>query len=131
MNNTFKTGFLKPNGTLIPCESYEHTIKAFVICEALNIPCRSGIDAEDKLFDLGYVEIRARDVIHRIGLHKLDKDGNVLDEVRHLTEEQRAYLTQHYEEYNDILRGSVDELMDKYDAYRYKTEYKKDEEKDL
>lgn len=126
MNNTFETGFLKPDGTLIPCESYEHTSKAFDICWALNIPCRSGIDAEDKLLDLGYVEVRARDVIHRIGVHKEDKDGNLLDEVRHLTEEQRAYLTEHYEEYNDDLRKSVDELMDKYDAYEHKTEYKED-----
>lgn len=121
MNNTI--GFLKLNGTLIPCESYEHTSKAFDICSVLNIPCRSGIDAEDKLLDLGYVEVRARDVIHRIGVHKEDKDGNLSDEIRHLTEEQRAYLTEHYEEYNDDLRESVDELMDKYDAYEHRIEY--------
>ncbi len=117
MSNTI--GFLKPDGTLIACEHYEHTSKALHICQKLNIPCRSGIDAEDKLLDLGYVEIRARDVIHRIGVHKTDKDGNILDEVWHLTEEQRTYLTEHYEEYNDALRESVDELVDKYDAYEY------------
>ncbi len=117
MNNDFEIGFLKPDGTLIACEHYEHTSKAFDICSELNIPCMSGIDAEDKLLDLGYVEIRARDVIHRIGFYKEDEDGNLLDEVRHLTEEQRAYLTEHYEKYNDNLRESVDELMDKYDAY--------------
>jgi hypothetical protein len=115
MNN----GFLKPDGTLISCESYEHTSKALDICMELDIPCKSGIDAEDKLLDLGYVEIRARDVIHRIGVFKEDKDGNLLDEIRHLTEEQRTYLTEHYEEYNDSLRKSVDELMDKYDTYEY------------
>ena len=123
MNNTFETGFLKPDGTLIPCESFEHTSKAFDICLALNIPCRSGIDAEDKLLDLGYVEVRAWDVIHRIGVYKEDKDGNLLDEIRHLTEEQRAYLTKHYEEYNNDLRESVDELMDKYDAYSGREQY--------
>lgn len=123
MSNTFETGFLKPDGTLIPCESYEHTSKAFDICEELGIPCRSGIDAEDKLLDLGYVAIRARDVIHRIGVHKQDKDGNVLDEVSHLTEDQRNYLTEHYEEYNTDLMESVDKLMDVYDAYEHKTEY--------
>lgn len=126
MNNTFKTGFLKPDGTLVPCESFEHTIKAFDICLALNIPCRSGIDAEDKLLDLGYVEVRARDVIHRIGFYKEDKDGNLLEELLHLTEEQRAYLTEHYEEYNDDLRKSVDELMDRYDAYEHRTKYEED-----
>ena len=120
MNNTFEMGFLKPDGTLIPCESYEHTSKAFDICMELDIPCRSGVDAEDKLLNLGYVEIRARDVIHRIGFYKQDKDENLLDEVWHLTEEQRAYLTEHYEEYNDELRETVDELMDKYDAYEYR-----------
>ena len=123
MNNTFEIGFLKPNGELIVCEHYEHTSKAFDICMELDIPCRNGIDAEDKLLDLGYVEVRARDVIHRIGFYKEDKDGNLLDEIRHLTEEQRAYLTEHYEEYNDNLRESVDELMDKYDAYEHGTEY--------
>ena len=117
MNNIFEIGFLKPDGTLIACEHYEHTSTALDICLDLNIPCRSGIDAEDKLLDLGYVEVRARDVIHRIGVYKEDKDGNLLDEIRHLTEEQRVYLTEHYEEYNDDLRGFVDELMDKYDAY--------------
>ena len=126
MNNTFKTGFLKPDGTLIPCESFEHTSKALDICWAINIPCRSGIDAEDKLLDLGYVEVRARDVIHRIGFYKEDKDGNLLEELLHLTEEQRAYLTEHYEEYNDDLRESVDELMDRYDAYEHRTKYEED-----
>ena len=126
MSNTFETGFLKPNGILILCEHYEHTSKAFDICMELDIPCKSGIDAEDKLLDLGYVEIRARDVIHRIGVHKQDKNGKILDEVTHLTEEQRAYLTEHYEEYNDNLRESVDELMDMYDAYSHKTEYEED-----
>lgn len=123
MNNTFETGFLKPDGTLIVCEHYEHTSKAFDICMELDIPCRFGTDAEDKLLDLGYVEVRARDVIHHIGFYKEDKDGNLLDEILHLTEEQRAYLTEHYEEYNDNLRESVDKLMDKYDAYEHKTEY--------
>ena len=127
MSNTFEIGFLRPDGTLIPCEHYEHTNKAFDICKELNIPYRSGIDAENKLLDLGYVEIRARDVIHRIGFYKEDKDGNVLDEVRHLTEEQRNYLTGHYEEYNTALMKSVDELMDIYDAYEHKTEYTRDE----
>ena len=116
MSNTFEIGFLKPDGTLIACEHYEHTSKAFDICMELDIPCRNGIDAEDKLLDLGYVGVRARDVIHRIGVHKQDKNGKILDEVTHLTEGQRAYLTKHYEEYNDNLRESVDELMDVYDA---------------
>ena len=40
-----------------------------------------------------------------------------------LTEEQRAYLTKHYEEYNNDLRESVDELMDKYDAYSGREQY--------
>lgn len=117
MSNTFEIGFLKPDGTLIACEHYEHTSKAFDICMELDIPCKSEIDAEDKLLDIGYVEIRARDVVHRIGFYKQDKDGNVLDEVRHLTQDQRNYLTEHYEEYNTDLKKSVDELMDMYDAY--------------
>lgn len=123
MSNTFEIGFLKPDGTLIACEHYEHLSKARDICMDLDIPFKSGIDAEDKLLDLGYVGIRARDVIHRIGVHKRDKDGNVLDEVNHLTEDQRSYLTEHYEEYNTDLMESVDELMDKYDAYEHRTEY--------
>lgn len=122
MNNTFEIGFLKPDGTLIACEHYEHTSKAFDICMESGIPCKSGIDAEDKLLNLGYVEIRARDVIHRIGFYKRDKDGNVLDEVRHLTQDQRNYLTEHYEEYNTALMESVDELMDEYDAYEHRIE---------
>ena len=116
MNNDFEIGFLKPDGTLIVCEHYEHTSKAFDICDELNIPCRSGIDAESILLDLGYVEIRSRDVMHSIGVHKRDKDGKILDEVTHLTEEQKAFLTKHYEEYNDALRQSVDEMIDQYDA---------------
>ena len=115
MNKDFDVGFLKPDGTLIVCDSYEHLDKAFDICKELEIPCNNRMDAEQELFKLGWIEIRSRDIMSRIGVFIRDSDGNFTGRQYHLTNEQKKYLTDHYEDYNDGLRQSIDELIDKLD----------------
>ena len=104
-------GYLTPKGELIECESYEHMDLALdLVREMADAPAKSktnGFEAEIYLQELGYIVIRARDCYGLIGHHI-----NPHSETRvHMTKEQKEWLLNHYEEFNDEKRKCVDELF--------------------
>lgn len=58
-------GFLAPDGTYTECQPWEHMPSAQEICEASGKTGLNGIEAEDFLFDQGYVIFYARGVSRR------------------------------------------------------------------
>ena len=69
----------------------------------------NGVLAEDYLLDHGYVAVRARDVYARLGY--VDDSGKF----KHLTDVQRQWLTDHYDEFMSAKQREVDKLLDFYD----------------
>ena len=101
-------GILSPDGSFIECESYEHLDLAKEIAEKLNSEYqhKNRIDCEEYLQKLGHVIVRARDVYGLIGC--LDHDGNVI----YLSDEQKKWLEEHYDEFPTDKQRSVDDLID-------------------
>ena len=109
-------GILAPDGTLTPCNSYEHLSLASEMVENMedapvDVKC-SGIDAEQYLQQLGYVIVRARDVYGLIGYYKLWESEST-EQRLHLTDEQEKWLLDNYEKFPDAKRESVDELFER------------------
>ena len=98
-----KTGFLSPEGKLYKCCSYEHLTKACKICDSLNIKYVTSVEAEQELFKLGWIAIRAKDLCSTIIYHR-----NRI----YLTEKQEKYLLKIYEDMNEGQRKYADELID-------------------
>ena len=99
-------GFLKPNGTLIECESWEHMEKACDIADEIGISYKNKLDAEIALQLQGYIVIRARDIYGRIG--QFDNNGGRI----HLSKEQKDWLEANYEDFPEEKRKSTDEIFD-------------------
>ena len=103
-------GYLAPDGTLFECESWEHLDLAERMVEKLtDRPFANRLQAEDYLLDHGFVAVRARDVYARLGYVNDD------NKFHHLTEEQRQWLTDHYDEFVTEKQREVDKLLDFYD----------------
>ena len=102
------TGILSPNGSFIECESYEHLELAKEIAEKLNSEYshKNGVVCEEYLQKLGYIIVRARDVYGLIGY--LDDD----DKVIYLSDEQKKWLEDNYDEFPTDKQRSVDDLID-------------------
>ena len=102
------TGILSPNGSFIECESYEHIDLAKEIVEKLNSEYshKNGVDCEIYLQKLGYIFIRARDVFGLIGY--LDDFGKVI----YLSDEQKKWLEEHYDNFPTDKQRSIDDLID-------------------
>jgi hypothetical protein len=105
-------GYLTPKGELIECESYGHMGLALDLVEEMaDAPVKSktsGIEAEKYLQELGYIVVRARDCYGLIGYRKKSNSEQRL----HMTNEQRTWLLEHYEEFNPEKREYVDKLFD-------------------
>lgn len=99
-------GFLKPDGTLIPCNSWEHLNKAIEITESLGKAFHFGTDAEEFLQKQGWLVIRRNDVYGLIGLYNSETGKRY-----HLTDEQKNWLLVHYEDMSLLKRESVDDIF--------------------
>ena len=62
-------GFLKPDGTLIRCNAWEHMNTAIKIAESMGQSFYSGIKAEEFLQKQGWLVIRTSDVYGLIGVY--------------------------------------------------------------
>ena len=58
-------GFLSPNGQFIECPSYSHCDTAKTLCKNLYSVDLNGIEAEDFLYDMGYMGFYARNAAKR------------------------------------------------------------------
>lgn len=101
-------GILKPNGSFIECKSYEHLNLAKEIAKKLysKYSHESDLSCEEYLQKLGYVIIRSYDVYGLIGY--LNDDGKVI----HLSDEQKKWLEDNYENFPTDKQRSVDDLID-------------------
>jgi hypothetical protein len=102
------TGILSPNGSFTECESYEHIELAKEIAKKLNgeYSHKNGLVCEEYLQKLGYVIVRSRDVYGLI--YYLDDDGKFIC----LSDEQKKWLEDHYDEFPIDKQRSVDDLID-------------------
>ena len=102
------TGILSPDGTFIECESYDHLDLAKKIAEELNSEYshKNGTACEEYLQKLGYIIVRARDIYGLVGY----LDDN--DKIIYLSDEQKKWLEEHYDEFPSDKQRSVDDLID-------------------
>lgn len=109
MNNL---GFLTPEGKLLKCGYWEHMSFALDLVEKMkDAPDTAKVNgwmAEEYLQKLGYIVVRARDCYGLIGHYK--EDSNTCR--YHMTEEQKRWLLEHYDEFNRDKQASVDRLFD-------------------
>ncbi len=102
------TGILSPDGSFVECESYEHLDLAKEIAENLNSEYahKNGVACEEYLQKLGYIIVRARDVYGLIGY----LDDN--DKFIHLSNEQKKWLEDNYDEFPTDKQRTVNDLID-------------------
>lgn len=102
------TGILSPDGSFVECESYEHLDLAKEIAEKLNsdYSYKNGVQCEEYLQKLGYIIVRARDVYGLIGY--LDDDDKFIC----LSDEQKKWLEDNYDDFPTDKQRSVDDLID-------------------
>jgi hypothetical protein len=97
-------GFLTQEGKFIKCESWEHLDKAQEICEnRYNKVILNRQEAEDYLLSLGYMVFRARDVY----MSYWDSEKNF----RHLSEQQLKWLTDNNDEFNDMQKEDLNDIL--------------------
>ena len=101
-------GILKPDGSFIECERYEHLELERELVETLDekFSYLSSLDCELYLQKLGYVIVRASDVYGFIG--HLDDNHKII----HLTDKQKKWLEDHYSEFPSDKQRSVDDIID-------------------
>lgn len=100
-------GFLKPDGTLIRCNAWEHMNTAIKIAESMGQSFYSGIKAEEFLQKQGWLVIRTSDVYGLIGVYNPETGKRY-----HLSDEQKKWLIEHYDNMSPLKRKYVDELFD-------------------
>ena len=102
-----KVGILAPDGKLIPCESYDHLNIADKLVKEMEHPVNNKLEAEEYLQQLGYIVVRARDVYGLIGY----LDDN--DQLICLTNAQKRWLEENYDNFPIEKQRSIDDLLDK------------------
>lgn len=97
-------GFLAPDGAFEKCAPWEHTKKAKeIIFRKHGLEFKNGLQAEDYLYEQGYVMFFARGANFKF---------NTLNGMRTLTKEQRDFLSSHlYEANNDEQRGYMEQIL--------------------
>lgn len=103
-------GLLDTSGILHPCEHFEHLDLAYDTIENMGVSVSNRLEAEEYLQKLGWIVIRTRDVYGLIGNFKDYESGS--EERYHLTEEQKKWLNDHYEEMTTACRETVDEMFE-------------------
>lgn len=103
-------GFLAPNGTFTECPVWAHTSTAEVICQMVYKKCDTGIEAEDFLYEQGYVGFYSRNVSHR---------WIVNHHICMLTDEQLDFiLSNKVNALNSDQEASINELLRWNDDYK-------------
>lgn len=104
-------GFLAPDGTYTECSSWEHLSTSLDICKRVyEKDFRSRLDAENYLFDIGYVEFNSRGASKRYIV-----DGKILL----LSSAQKDFLIENLSNANnDDQRKEIMEILDYDDGYR-------------
>ena len=93
-------GYLTPEGELLKCWcSWGHLVLAQKICNDLNVKCPTRVDCEQYLLSIGYIGIRAHDIMYDIRIK--------------VTDEQKKWLIDNYKDCSDCQRESIDELLDR------------------
>ncbi len=104
-------GFLAPDGTFTECLVWAHTSMTEIICKmTYKKKCVTGIEAEDFLYEQGYVGFYSRSVSHRwlINHHFCM-----------LTDEQFAFiLSNKANALNSDQENSINELLQWNDDYK-------------
>ena len=107
-------GFLAPDGTFTECDSWEHTSTAQEIAEKCNQSFLNGIQAENFLFDAGYVGFYSRDASHRFIVGK-GKERKILL----LTDKQKDFIISNLiNANNDEQKKAMQEILEHDDGYR-------------
>ena len=102
-------GILSPNGSFTECENYEHLDLAKEIAKKLDneYAYKNGVVCEEYLQKLGYIIVRARDVYGLIGY--LDDNDTII----YLSDEQKKWLENNYDEFPTDKQRSIDDLIDR------------------
>lgn len=97
-------GFLAPDGAFKKCAPWEHTKKVKeIILRKYGLEFKSGLQAEDYLYEQGYVIFFARGANFKF---------NTSSGMRTLTKEQRDFLSGHLNEANnDEQRGYMEQIL--------------------
>lgn len=103
-------GILDLEGNIHACEPFEHMDLAYEIVDDMGVSVRNRLEAEEYLQKLGWIVIRTRDVYGLIGNFKDFESGS--EERYHLTEAQKKWLNDHYEEMTTACRESVDKMLE-------------------
>lgn len=106
-------GFLAPDGTYTECEFFEHLDLANNIAEKkYNQNFESRLQAEDYLYDLGYIGLYARNASH------LFRNRNNVRQTILLTKEQINFLILNLENTNnESQKTSIQELLTRNEDY--------------
>ena len=110
-------GFLDTEGKFHECEPWGHLDKAWeIVVEEMKVPVANRLKAEEHLQKLGWVVVRTSDVYGLIGYCKSEDS----DERYSLTEKQKDWLLNAYEDMTPNCRVSVDIMLghDNPDSYR-------------
>ena len=108
-------GYLDTDGNFRACESYGHLELAYeIVNEEMNVTpyIWNTLDAENYLQKLGWIVVRTNDVYGLIGFPKDDNK----DICYHLTDAQKKWLNEHYEEMTSRCRKEVDKMFE-YDKW--------------
>ncbi len=103
-------GFLDREGTLHPCNAWEHLYKALEVIKEMGVEISSGLDAEGYLQKLGWIVIRSSDVYGLIGIYVDGREGK--KERLHLTDAQKEFLNKLYGGVNESCQKFIDELFE-------------------
>lgn len=108
-------GFLAPDGTFTECECWSHVPTAEGIANGTyNKKFYSGVQAEDFLFDKGYVGFYARNASHRFVIGRGEERKILL-----LTDEQKDFIINNLvNANNDEQRTEMQKILEYDDAYR-------------
>ena len=106
-------GFLAPDGTYTECPIFAHTEAALDICEEVyGEEFFNGIQAEDYLYEKGYVVFYARNARYRFFLNNQDRSRKER-EVNLLTDTQIDFIINHLETANNFeQKGDMLELLE-------------------
>lgn len=110
-------GFLAPDGTFTECECWSHTATAESIVNGkYNQNFYSGIQAEDFLYEKGYVGFYARSASHRFVVSEGEERRIIL-----LTDEQKDFIINNLvNANNDDQRAEIENIL------AYDSDYRED-----
>ena len=96
----YENGFLSPQGNFYECDGYFHMTTAEKICDSIGAEYKNGFLAEQKLFHLGWIELKTYDALAMFSRH------------RPMTKQQHDWLINNYHHFHSDKQRAVDYLLD-------------------